>query len=375
MKKIVIYGAGKIGKRYLDFLQKLQKKDWVIAFCDKNYMNILDVDGIDVISFEEAVKLKVPFLVAMARDKESVVMKLEELGLPYYYDMDDFISNHFHGEEKAYYKFIYKNQGTEGENIDIFGKLSPMLARQLLVHTTGYKKVMGGYCTCCEQKTIFASKEYWLRDHYRCILCNSIPRQRAMMNVLNNMRPNWRELTIHESSPSGPTMELMKQECPEYSYSYFIEQYMLGEKLGNGGTNQNIEKMTFDDDSFDIYITQDVFEHVNNPFAGFKEIERVLRPGGIHLFTVPLYPFMKSRPRISFNNGRVENILPALFHGNPISKEGALVTYDWGSDIVEKIEESSGMKTVICNFEQTAECVEKGLEADFLQVLVSFKKK
>lgn len=238
----------------------------------------------------------------------------------------------------------------------------------------GVKRIQAGYCPCCENETLFVSKEYWLRDYYKCIYCNSIPRQRALMSVLNKVRPNWIEQTIHECSPDGPTMKLMQRKCEKYTYSYYYESLPGGYVLDEKSTNQNIENMTFDNETFDIYITQDVFEHVNDPYSAFKEIERVLKPGGIHLFTVPLYPFIKSRPRIAISNGKVENILPPVFHGNPISEDGSLVTYDWGSDIAEQIERSSGMKTIIYDFKHVAEHVEKGLEADYLQVLVSYKE-
>jgi SAM-dependent methyltransferase len=45
--------------------------------------------------------------------------------------------------------------------------------------------------------------------------------------------------------------------------------------------------MPFADDSFDTAIALEVFEHVRNPDACLSEIERVLRPGGRLLLTVP----------------------------------------------------------------------------------------
>lgn len=39
-RKIIIYGAGKRGRCYYDFLQNYRKLDNVIGFCDQNYMNI-----------------------------------------------------------------------------------------------------------------------------------------------------------------------------------------------------------------------------------------------------------------------------------------------------------------------------------------------
>ena len=54
----------------------------------------------------------------------------------------------------------------------------------------------------------------------------------------------------------------------------------MGAIIYDSCTNQNLEKLTYEDESFDVVITQDVFEHINEPFQAFKEIARVLKPGG-----------------------------------------------------------------------------------------------
>jgi hypothetical protein len=58
-----------------------------------------------------------------------------------------------------------------------------------------------GYCPICERSALFIARDPWLRDHYKCQRCRSIPRERALMLVVQQHFPNWRDLTIHESSP------------------------------------------------------------------------------------------------------------------------------------------------------------------------------
>lgn len=75
-------------------------------------------------------------------------------------------------------------------------------------------------------------------------------------------------------------------------------------------------------------------------------------------------------------NGKWINTLPAIYHGNPISGDGSLVTYDWGDDIVSFINASTCCtKTEVIQFPQTEENYNLGLEADFLQVFISRKCK
>lgn len=234
-----------------------------------------------------------------------------------------------------------------------------------------------GYCLCCKEETTFIAEGYWLRDEYICTKCHSKPRNRALNKALKDIYPEYEKLRIHESSPSRRQIKLMKQDCDNYTYSYFYQDIPLGMPLNNewGGVNENLEAMTFLDNSFDIFITQDVMEHVLNPEKVFQEIERVLDEGGIHIFTVPIYLFSKTRPRVKFDDGKLINILPPIYHGNPISKDGSLVTYDWGDDIGEFIDKNTHMKTEIIQFFHTKENYELGLEADFLQVIVSRKSK
>lgn len=231
-----------------------------------------------------------------------------------------------------------------------------------------------GYCPCCKKKTTFLAEGYWLRDEYKCQNCNSKPRNRALSKVLKELYPDYERLRIHESSPSRRQIRMLTKECDNYTYSYFYEDIPLGQPLEDGGINENLEKLTFKDNSFDIFITQDVMEHVLDPEKAFQEIERVLDKGGIHIFTTPIYLFTKTRPRVKYDGEKWINILPPVYHGNPISEEGSLVTYDWGDDIAEFIDSRTHMKTEIYQFKHTKENYDMGLEADFLQVIVSRKQ-
>jgi len=226
-----------------------------------------------------------------------------------------------------------------------------------------------GFCPICEKKTLFIKHDPWLRDHYQCMHCKSIPRQRAIVNALNIFCPAWPVMTIHESSPGGVSSDYIRKKCKNYSSSYFFPDTLPGSYY-NGARCENLEKMTFENDIFDIFITQDVFEHVNHPDVAFREIARVLKPGGFHIFTVPLYRNLKvTRPRIVEKDGEIQHLLEPVYHGNPISSEGSLVTFDYGMDFPELIFGSSGMITTL----YLQKDPKMGLDAEFLEVFISKK--
>ena len=128
--------------------------------------------------------------------------------------------------------------------------------------------------------------------------------------------------------------------------------------------------MTFGDGSFDLVITQDVFEHVLNPALAFREIARILKPGGAHIFTVPLYRGQQTVIRAADKGNEIQFLQEPMYHGNPVDKKGSLVVTDWGDDMGDFIRASSGLETEIFTFHEPA----LGLEAEFLDVFVSRMK-
>jgi SAM-dependent methyltransferase len=186
-----------------------------------------------------------------------------------------------------------------------------------------------GYCHCCRSKAVFEITGPWLRDEYLCLSCRSIPRQRHLQLILDTYFPGWESQQIHESSPSNG---LIGQLCPGYSYSFYFDEEHIGQDV-NGRRCENLEHLTFADRSFDLFLTQDVFEHVFDPAKAAKEIMRVLKPGGAHVFTAPKHKGMrKSFQRAAFEGSRIVHFAEESYHGNPVGDGKALVTWDYGDD-------------------------------------------
>lgn len=186
-----------------------------------------------------------------------------------------------------------------------------------------------GYCHCCRRNVVFESKNSWLRDNYFCLACKSIPRQRHIQYVLDTFFSGWETKLIHESSPSN---QFISQFCPNYTYSQFFADTSLGMEK-NGVRCENLEDLKFTDNSFDIFITQDVFEHIFNPEMAARQIMRVLKPGGVHLFTAPKHKDKnKSYPRAKILDDKIQYLHEEQYHGNPVGNGQSLVTWDYGKD-------------------------------------------
>lgn len=228
-----------------------------------------------------------------------------------------------------------------------------------------------GHCPICVCDVTFTATGSWFRDMYLCDKCGSLPRERALMRVIETFYPTWQGLTIHETSPAtrGASARIAKE-----SKHYIPSQYFPDTPGGSfkwGYRSENIEKLTFADESIDLHISQDVMEHIFNPELAFKEIARTLRPGGAHIFTVPIVNKHQKTSRRSMldEHGNVLHLKEKQYHGNPVDETGALVTVDWGYDICQKIHEASGMFTHLVQIDDLS----NGIRAEYIDVLVSIK--
>ena len=229
-----------------------------------------------------------------------------------------------------------------------------------------------GYCPCCEKQVTFTARDPWLRDHFLCGSCRSIPRERALMATINEYYPNWTELDIHESSPidRGHSLNLKKR-----SSSYLVTQYFPKAIMGSlvdGIRNEDLENQTFPDASFDLVVTSDVMEHIYDPEKAFKEIHRTLKPGGAHIFSVPLINRFKPTERWAEKGADGEPIFlfEPEWHGNPVDEKGSPVTMHWGYDIVDFIEKATGDPCEINYIDN----LDMGIRAEFREIIIAKKR-
>lgn len=224
-----------------------------------------------------------------------------------------------------------------------------------------------GVCPICETKAVFVELGPHLRRDYQCLRCRSVPRQRALVSVLCDVAPDWRELSIFEAGPSGPSSSKLQRECPGYFDSQFMPGWDRGE-IRDGVRCEDLEHLTLDSASVEVVVTQDVFEHVLRPDLAFAEVSRVLVPGGVHVFSVPMYQRRDTIIRaLPLPDGGIDHVREPKFHKGPADPGGTLVAREWGLDIGDFI--ASAMTTTIHQIEDRR----RGIAGNQREILVSRK--
>jgi SAM-dependent methyltransferase len=193
------------------------------------------------------------------------------------------------------------------------------------------------------------------------------------MHCIELMYPGWRDAVIHESSPieRGASPRLRRQ-----AGGYIPSQFFPGVPPGSfehGVRCEDLEDLSFGDETVDLHITGDVLEHVYRPDRVFREIARTLKPGGMHIFTTPLVngdrPSQIAASR--GEDGRINHLLPPDYHGDPVSgdESGALVTFRWGYDICDIVYRTSGLCTRLVVIDD----LDLGIRGELNEVLVTVK--
>lgn len=113
-------------------------------------------------------------------------------------------------------------------------------------------------------------------------------------------------------------------------------------------------------------------EHVNYPEKVFAEAARTHKLGGVCIFTTPTYIHrVTTERRALYKEDGTADFLgnKPEYHGNPVSAEGALVTFHFGYDLPELIRGWPGMDTRVHRFHDHRH----GIIREFTEVYVCTK--
>lgn len=192
-----------------------------------------------------------------------------------------------------------------------------------------------GRCALCGITVILklAARDYAVR----CARCGASAITMSLGRVLRDAVPDLASRHVYELSSRGPLFEFLRRSAGRLTFSEYFDDVPPG-GAKDGIACQDVQHLTYADEAFDACTSTEVFEHVPDDRAGFREIRRVVRPGGLFVFTVPLDLAAPTVERARFVDGRVEHLLPAEYHGDRIRGQGRVLVYrDYGHDIVERL--------------------------------------
>lgn len=187
-----------------------------------------------------------------------------------------------------------------------------------------------GRCNICGYRGLFRVRpEAWdnLRETLDCPRCRSISRDRFLAAVIAaclgkpQIMAQWpvdKSVVIREPSSYRGVAHMLARKVDYRTFKF---------------PEENLEELKDADNSIDHVITADVFEHVRLDDVAFREVYRVLRPGGYFFLQVPYEHSARTRVLVRPDGDQDIYLCPPQYHD-----ENTLVYRIYGHDLLPKLE-------------------------------------
>lgn len=250
LKKVIVYGIGKFGKRMINELNEHNGElpYEIVAYMDKNIRSYLEYDIIG----PEMIKNLTYDYIAVTSEKYYENIK-NELVEKYFIEPSKIVPWLWMAEGKNYYCNICRKSAaffwTSETNCELFA----------------LKKVVGGGA----------------RKNAICPFCNSMDRFRWFQYVLETQTDIYtKKNKILHFAPEPQIANKIRQRNPDYLSADIIE--------GMADVVEDITSLSFPDQTFDYIIFNHVLEHIKEEGKALQEVKRCIKSTGKILLSVPI---------------------------------------------------------------------------------------
>jgi SAM-dependent methyltransferase len=185
------------------------------------------------------------------------------------------------------------------------------------------------------------------REGTYCPVCGNNERARQLARVLvENLNRDYqlaaRSLAELVTAPTLASLRLAEiNSCGGlHRWLRQLPGLVYSEYGGTDGVrHEDLMNLTFADATFDLVLTSETLEHVPDVPRALAEIRRILRPGGQHVFTVPVIcDRPRSRTCALLQGETLVHLRPPSYHGSPGQRaEDMMVMTEFGADLMETL--------------------------------------
>jgi len=202
------------------------------------------------------------------------------------------------------------------------------------------------------------SVHYNWRERMVCPLCGLNNRLRASVHLFETVLHPALTSRIWLTERLSPLYDALHPRFPSLVGSeFFGDGKVSGWTSLMGVRHEDITASSFGDGSLDGVLSFDVLEHVPDPQRAFREVFRILAPGGTLLFSAPfIFGEHPSRTRARrLPDGTVEHLMPPQYHSDPVnSSQGILCYTEFGWDTLDQLK-AAGFDDAYCGMYDSSE--------------------
>lgn len=209
------------------------------------------------------------------------------------------------------------------------------------------------YCSFCDATVLI--EVYWhfsstdgrgtislpWTETYSCPHCKVNSRCRALFSFVRDKLQVRGDERVYIAERVTPAFDVFRKYFPSIIGSEYLgptlspgEEAAFGENMVR---HEDLTKLSFDNGSLDLVMTQALFEHVPDYSKAFRECSRVLSSEGHLVFNIPFHA-QKQQTIVRAEvlaDGSIKHHLPPEYHGDPVNAEGGLCYQDFGWDMLD----------------------------------------
>ena len=192
------------------------------------------------------------------------------------------------------------------------------------------RKIVSSELAASWELTKKESRLFDEREGHICQGCQMSRRVRMLLWSIKKVYPSLKQLRVLHLNQTNHLSAALSGAAHLVETTYDSER-AIGEET-KGLINLDLCQLTLPDNSFDLVIHSETLEHVYDYEQALKEAERVLKPGGYQIYTVPLLHDRVTRQRIARGpHAELVHELPPSFHGEPGEYP---VVWEFGGDFI-----------------------------------------
>lgn len=180
------------------------------------------------------------------------------------------------------------------------------------------------------------------RESMYCVFCGCSYRLRLLARAINFWVEGTAEKSLLQTITNKSFSSLKIAEINSCGVLHDIlrrtKQLSYSEYGSNDPDirNEDLLRLTYDSDRFDVVLTSDVIEHIPDIHRALEEIWRILKPGGVSIMTVPIVHGRPSRRRAHVKkDGDIVHDRSESFHGS--GEPDYLVWNELGDDFIDMV--------------------------------------
>lgn len=185
------------------------------------------------------------------------------------------------------------------------------------------------------------------RESVMCPKTKLNGRMRATVHYVDFELSPSKDSNIYITEQLTPLYKFLRKKYNNVTGSEYLgQEYEPGYINRKGIRHEDATKLSFKDGEMDYYLSLDCFEHIPDFMSGFAEAYRILKPGGMMLWTVPFASQSHKniiRATVAAD-GAIVHHAAEEYHGNPTRPGKGILCYThFGWEMLDQLK-SMGFK-------------------------------